>query len=145
MAFCCQVCSSSIPITLAIRWKREIERERGRESEKEREVNEEAKKRRQQEEGRGKEGRKEGRRSVFTSRLASAKGCRPCLCVLLTRCTSILSACLRKLISIAAETALRNESIDTATAIFSTPPPNGGKPLVNRPTPRERFSGAATV
>lgn len=53
-----------------------------------------------------------------------AKGCRPCLCVLLTRCTSILSACLRKLISIAAETGLRNESI--GTAIFSTPPPNGG-------------------
>lgn len=144
MAFCCQVCSSSIPITLVIRWKREIERERGRESEKEREVNGKrgGNKRRG---GEKKEGRKEGRRSVFTSRLASAKGCRPCLCVLLTRCTSILSACLRKLISIAAETALRNESIDTATAIFSTPPPNGGKPLVNRPTPRKRFSGAATV
>ena len=40
-----------------------------------------------------------------------AKGCRPCLCVLLTRCTSILSACLGKLISIAAEALFENESI----------------------------------
>lgn len=72
-------------------------------------------------------GRKERRhKQVFTSRLASAKGCRPCLCVLLTRWTSILSACLRKLISIAAETAPRNESIDTTAPIFSTPPPKGG-------------------
>lgn len=57
------MCSSSIPITLVIRWKREIERERGRESEKEREVNGKrgGNKRRG---GEKKEGRKEGEASL---------------------------------------------------------------------------------
>lgn len=52
--------------------------------------------------GKSSNGRKKRRTSLHRGWFA--KGCRPCLYVLLTRCTSILSACLRKLISIAAET-----------------------------------------
>lgn len=118
MAFCYlsfRMRSSSIPITLrcTIRW---MKGEGGRKK------SGKWKKRRKQ----GGERKERRHKQVFTSRLASAKGCRPCLCVLLTRWTSILSACLRKLISIAAETAPRNESIDTTAPIFSTPPPKRG-------------------